>query len=36
MPIAQKAEPFPVSHFFLPFDVVSSKAMADFSIPECA
>ena len=22
--------------FFLPFDVVSSKAMVDFSIPECA
>ena len=22
--------------FFLPFDVVSSKAMADFSIPKCA
>ena len=32
MPITQKAEPFLVSHFFLPFDSISSKAMADFSI----
>ena len=27
---------FPCFSFFLPFDVVSSKAMADFSIPKCA
>ena len=27
---------FPYFSFFLPFDVVSSKAMADFSILECA
>ena len=26
---------FPCFSFFLPFDVVSLKAMADFSIPEC-
>ena len=32
MSITQKAEPFLVSHFFLPFDSISSKAMADFSI----
>ena len=36
MPIAQKVEPFPVSHFFFLLMLFLRKPMTDFSIPECA
>ena len=35
MPIAQKVEPFPISHFFFLLMLFLRKPMVDFSIPEC-